>query len=916
MPIQTTIDLYENESSATNYGSKRPWYTFALKNVNDVVAELSSDIQRGLSRSEASKRLSRYGLNELTADDAQPIYMKFLEQFKQPLILLLLGSAVVSVLLGQYDDAFSISLAILIVVTVAFVQEYRSEKSLEALNKLVPHQSHVIRDGVASNSMALDLVPGDLIKFAVGDRIPADVRVISAVDLRVDESNLTGETAPQKKTVDALLRKDVSELTQCTNICFMGTLVRQGHGQGIVFATGQSTEFGNIWQMMNQIEDKKTPLQENMESLGKQLSIISFCIIGVITVVGLLQGHPLLQTFNVAVSLAVAAIPEGLPIVVTVTLALGVMRMASRKAIVKRLPSVESLSAVNVICADKTGTLTMNRMSVVQYYTLDQSIQMVQEGSLPHQQDSIKQLLQTGVLCNNASINGDRIGQSTELSLLDFAQKLHFPDRRLTTRRLAEVPFNSDQKWMSVQVEFKSGDSQFHVKGAPEVVLEMCQKVLSGQKHVIKSESLSLEVLQNAKHMASNGNRVLALAHGSDMQSLVFIGMVGIYDPPRSGVAESIQKLQQSGVKVVMITGDSQDTAMSIARQLNILPSQPVMGYSTFDDSCLSGSQWDRLGHQDQLSALRKAVVFYRTTPQHKVAIVKQLQELGNVVGMTGDGVNDAIALKAADIGISMGISGTDVSKEAAAMILVDDNFATILNAIEEGKAIFHNIKNFLTFQLSTSAAALSLIALSTVFGLKAPLNPMQILWINIIMDGPPAQSLGVEPADRDVMQRPPRSKNDPMIDRRLLQRVLTAAFVIVTGTMLMYVIQLQDGEIIEKDITMTFTTFVFFDMFNAMSCRSENKSVFTIGLLSNKPLLISIGASVLGQMMLLYVPLFQKIFQTVPLSFFELVSIILLASTVLIVDEVIKVVLYGSAFRKYTLIKSRQGFMQQTFSL
>ncbi|CAO3699865.1 unnamed protein product [Rhizopus microsporus] len=828
------------------------------------------------------------------------------------MILLLLGSACISVLMGQFDDAISISAAIIIVVTVAFIQEYRSEKSLEALNKLVPHHCHLVRDGHVSDVLANDLVPGDVVRFGVGDRIPADCRITKCTGLEIDESNLTGENKPRRKISEAIATTNYGELAlnERENIAFMGTLVRQGHGEGVVVATGKNTEFGHVFELMQEVEIRKTPLQISMNDLGKQLSMFSFGVIGVIVLIGLIQRRSWLDMFTIGVSLAVAAIPEGLPIVVTVTLALGVLRMASRKAIVKQLPSVETLGSVNVVCADKTGTLTLNQMTVTKVFTIEHEATFDYEYKTPTTiTKALQQTLKIGNLCNNAQIgeSGKLYGQPTEMALLDVVIRSGMKDERTLYERIAETPFTSDTKYMSVTCREKDNSfarNYIYVKGATEVVVDKCTTYYTsdGRMHPL-TPTLKQVVAQHVSAMSSHGLRVLSTAFGESESSLCYTGFIAVHDPPRPGVGDAIKKLVQGGVKVVMITGDSEGTAMSIARRLGIPTSAKR--------SCLTGHDIEAMSERQLQEVIQSISVFARTTPKHKLAIVRAFQETGAVVAMTGDGVNDAPALKMADIGISMGQSGTDVSKEAADMILVDDDFSTILHAIEEGKSIFYNIQNFLTFQLSTSISALSLIAISTLFGLKTPLNAMQILWINIIMDGPPAQSLGVEPVDPEIMKKPPRSRNATILTKPLIIRVFSTAIIVTLGTMFVYISEMADGVVTNKDATMTFTTFVFFDMFNALACRSEKQSIFNIGFFSNKMFNIAVGGSIIAQMAVVYIPFFQSIFQTEPLTLHELTKVLLVTSTVFWIDELKKlirtkrIVRFGSL--DYQIIQSEE---------
>ncbi|KAG0318520.1 High affinity Ca2+/Mn2+ P-type ATPase-like protein [Dissophora globulifera] len=895
-----------------------PSATFARRTADETAVQLETNATSGLTTLEANNRRLRYGLNEFEVEDDEPIYLKFLKSFyENPLILLLLASAGVSLAMGQNDDAISIALAILIVVTVAFVQEYRSEKSLEALNKLVPHHCHVMRDDTQTATLASQLVPGDLVKFGIGDRIPADCRLVTAVDLEIDESNLTGENKPCRKQTEPVIGNEYTELsiTERKNIAYMGTLVRNGHGTGIVVGTAKHTEFGVVFDMVQGVEIRKTPLQMSMDELGKKLSMLSFIIIGVIVLIGLFQGKHWLEMMTIGVSLAVAAIPEGLPIVVTVTLALGVLRMANRKAIIKKLPSVETLGSVNVVCADKTGTLTMNQMTVTKFFTLAEGFPVDLDQNKTVDVDvhpGLRRLLQVGNLCNNAfkDEHSKWIGQPTDIALIEVLRTVGVTDERPIYERIAEYPFNSEQKFMHVRCALIPGGSHGHkqtpehaidissgtishngsqgtiyFKGALEPVLERCVNYYRSEGNLLAMDIEAKDkVLSQANEMAGHGLRVLAMAYGTDLERLTFVGIVAMHDPPRPGVEESIRTLIGSGVKVIMITGDADATALSIARRLGFL-------INPGKTSCLTGPEIESMTERQLQDAVGSVSVFARTTPKHKMAIVSAFQAKGCVVAMTGDGVNDAPALKLADIGISMGRSGTDVAKEAADMILVDDDFSTILGAVEEGKSIFYNIQNFLTFQLSTSVAALSLIAVSTLFGLNNPLNAMQILWINILMDGPPAQSLGVEPVDDDVMKKPPRARDAAILTPMLLRRVLTSAMIIVVGTMFVYVHEMTDGSVTARDTTMTFTTFVFFDMFNALACRSEKKSIFSIGLLTNKMFNLSVMGSIVGQFLVIYMPFFQTVFQTEALSFTDLVGITLLTSSVFWAEEARKFV-------------------------
>ncbi|KAB8263769.1 hypothetical protein BDV32DRAFT_103824 [Aspergillus pseudonomiae] len=1028
-PSYTPTGVPSNTSTSTSTS------TYSLLDPQETAERLQTSLTHGLTPAEAEIRLIQNGPNELPHEDPEPLWLRFLKQFRETLILLLLASAAVSFFMGNLDDAVSITLAVTIVVTVGFIQEYRSEKSLEALSRLVPHHAHLIRDVPLSSTPPIgssiptatsgefelqdlrskspgsvsaavkasttvpanELVPGDLVLFTVGDRIPADIRITAATDLTIDESNLTGENEPVAKSPDAIrgpkalarhspkivtpprspfydapasgaVGADI-RLNEQHNIAFMGTLVRSGYGQGIVIGTGAKTEFGSISASLQEIESPRTPLQLSMDRLGQELSYISFGVIGLIVVIGLIQGRKLLDMFTIGVSLAVAAIPEGLPIIVTVTLALGVLRMAKRGAIMRRLPSVETLGSVNVVCSDKTGTLTLNHMTVTKMWHFDcpEPFEVHNDISSLTPGPAARTVLRVGNIANNARLSrvhanspasassaavlsstDDRapgtirsrwVGQPTDVAILDLLDTFGEDDvRDRISARIAETPFSSERKWMGVIIGTGTGESSnmAYIKGALEQVLKRCDTYLTKDgREVILDEPRRQTVRHAAEHMASEGLRVLAFASGAVRDTskgrpfgsrtgtpvsratpgedddrytgLVFAGLVGMNDPPRKDVHKSIRRLMAGGVRIIMITGDAETTAVAIAKKLgmpinDIAGSRPVM----------TGEEIDRMSTAELAQAISSTSIFARTSPDHKMKIVRALQSRGDVVAMTGDGVNDAPALKKADIGISMGKLGTDVAKEAADMILTDDDFSTILRAIEQGKGIFYNIQNFITFQLSTSVAALSLVLLSTTLGFKNPLNPMQILWINILMDGPPAQSLGVEPVDPSIMGRPPRPRTARVLTKPLIQRVLTSALMIMLGTLAIYVYEMGDVDdelnpgkrsrvVTAHDTTMTFTCFVLFDMFNALTCRSEGKSVLRgeISLFGNRMFNYAVLGSLAGQACVIYLPFLQRVFQTEPLNLAHLFKLLCISSSVFWVDE---------ARKYYQSVKRRQA--------
>jgi Ca2+-transporting ATPase len=890
---------------------------FLQRSVADTVRELDTDPLRGLSLGQISLRRALHGVNELSGDEEESLVSKFAANFYgDPLILLLIGSAAVSFWMGNVEDAVSITLAIFIVVTVGFVQEYRSEKSLEALTKLVPAEAKLTREGNTLTVLASTLVPGDLVHVLQGDRVPADLRLTDAVHLQIDESNLTGEGQPMEKESEA------SHPGQST-IAFMGTLVRDGHGLGIVVATAKQTQFGAVFEMMNSIEKPKTPLQQAMDKLGKDLLVFLFVVIAVICLIGVVQGRLWLEMFQILVLLAVAAIPEGLPIIVTVTLALGVLRMAKSRAIVKRLPLVETLGSVNVICSDKTGTLTQNHMTVTKLWTADYAglfggvfleVDRLAGDKLALQlTPNARKLLECANLCNNSRFLSETekfIGNPLDVALVEVLRHFGLEDVRGTRHRVAEHPFLLRTKYMAVLVHL--GDTaklEVLCKGAIEKVVEMSGRYLDARGEIKPlTEEVRLQVLGHADAMAAEGLRVLGFARGSGAldapvlgaaaapKNLVLCGLCGMNDPPRPNVHQLIALLMKGGVHVVMITGDLPTTAVNIARQIGM----PCHS----DSAVMTGAQLETLGVEALADAIHNVLIFARTTPENKVTIVKAFQRRGDIVAMTGDGVNDAPALKLADIGIAMGKQGTDVAKEAADMVLTDDDFLTILGAIEEGKGIFANIRNFIAFQLSTLIAALSLIALLTFFGLPNPLNAMQILWINIIMDGPPAQSLGVEPVDHEVMLKPPRRRDDKILTPAVVKRVLQLAAMIIVGTMYVYIREMnEDNDVTKRDTTMTFTCFVLFDMFNALSCRHQTKLIFEVGFTNNQMFNLAVGGSLLGQVCAIYVPFFQRVFQTEALSLGDLCYLVAVTSTVFLLDEARKWWLRGKRTQGYSYV-------------
>lgn len=764
--------------------------------------------------------------------------------------------------------------------TVGFVQEYRTERSLEALNKLAPPKCRVLRDGKSFERLASELVPGDIVELQLGDRVPADLLLFESVGLEIDESMMTGENEAKGKTALHLGVWPTRE-QEALHTAYMGTLVKSGKAVGVVVATGPETELGRLFRLVEQTEDKRSPLQVSLDGLGHQLTLYSGIIIVLISLGGLLQGRPLIEIFTVAVSLAVAAIPEGLPVVATITLALGVLRLARRQVIVRKLPAVEALGAVTVLCADKTGTLTTNVLSV-------QSVILSEDGDpieVEHLSASVvADLLRVATTCNDAKRQEGRwTGNAVDVALCNLADSLQYQSGS-TSARLEEVPFSSDIKYMSVQGE----DGQFWVKGAPEVISTM----LAGPNH---------HVAKMADKLHARGLRTLALATGPAVNRLKLVGLVGLMDPPRPGISETLAKLRQAHLRIVMVTGDARETAMTLAASINFPHSQ---------SSAISGEELAAVlssGASDQkiVNTLNNLSIVYRAMPHHKLMFIQALQvHTQAIVAMTGDGVNDAPALKMADIGIAMGKAGTDVAREASKLILTDDNLASLLDGVHEGKAIFANIRHFIRFQLATSLAALGLIAASIfVPGSTGspPLNPMQILLINIIMDGPPAQSLGVEPIHQDVLMKPPRQPNDPILSTELLARTALSAAYVLAGCLAVFA---WECRVAPGDSTRTFTAFVLFSLFNAFSCRSIDRSVLSLGLLKNRFLNFSIAVALLTLSGILYNPYLSKVFQTTRLTLDELGFLVGLSFSVLVFDEAIKLIAPILAHGRYNSVK------------
>lgn len=897
------------------------------QDISSVFGELRTSV-KGLSPEDAEKRLEEYGKNELKEKEKVSVFRLFLSQFKSILILILVIAAIVSALLGEAIDAAVILFTVFLAGILGFVQEYRAEKAIELLKSLTSPEATVIRNGSEKKIPSTYLVPGDIILLQTGDRIPADARIIEEFNLKVDESSLTGESVPVQKVTDAL-PAGTSEADR-NNMVYAGTAVAYGRGKAVITATGMKTSFGELAGLLGTIERSRTPLQESLDKFGRWIGGATIVIVAFVAVLGVFLGFPPLDMFLWGVALAVAAIPEALPAVVTVGLGLGVRRMVKRHALVRKLPSVETLGATNVICSDKTGTLTQNKMTVERIYVDRQILRVTGGGYDPDGKflkgDSEKEdpevsgddmhlrvLLLSAALCNDSNLykeeDGWKIrGDPTEAALVVAAAKAGFEKSELDSKypRLAEIPFSSESKRMTTfnKLDDFPGDvldSELVAfsKGAPEVILGSCTKIFLDGEIKTLTHGQKQEILEEVKELADQALRVMAfsfrpfeegfspekISSGKipverAEEDMVFSGLTGMRDPPREEVKAAIRTCEDAGIKTVMITGDHKVTAAAIARELGILKE---------NDLTLTGSELDSLEEKEFEDRVERVSVYARVYPAHKLRVVEALKKKGYVVAMTGDGVNDAPALKAADMGIAMGITGTDVSKEASSMILTDDNFASIVSAVEEGRNIFKNIRNFITYGLTCHIGEVLIVLIAILGWQILPLMAVQILWINLITDGLPPMALSVEPPDRGLMRQKPRNVEEGLITRREITAGLGIGTLVTLQALIVLVWSLESGFSLSKLQTMVFTLVVFSEMFNAFNWRSDRYSVFSLGLFTNKALIYAVLTTVVLQLMVIYVPFLQLAFSTVPLSLPEWGIILALASTTLISMEIVK---------------------------
>lgn len=862
---------------------------------------------QGLSPEEAAKRRETAGWNELAeAKRVSPVLL-FLNQFKDFMMLVLMGATLISGLLGEYLDAITIVAIVILNGVLGFIQEFRAERSLRALKQLSAPNAKVLRGGKENLIPAREVVPGDIVLLESGDRIPADIRWLETNSCDVEESALTGESHPAGKYAEAIADENVP-LGDQKNIGFMGTMVTRGNGKGVVIRTGMSTEMGKIADLIQNTESQETPLQRRLEQLGKILIVVALALTVVVVLAGIMHGQPAGAMFFAGVSLAVAAIPEGLPAIVTIALALGVQRMIKRKAIVRKLPSVETLGCASVICSDKTGTLTQNKMTVTKIWLEGRELKVTGEGYEPrgdiwdgsrpvdlHKEQGLRRMLQISALCSNAEIiekpeeelagrkkqdKGEQEsrwvlkGDPTEGALVALASKMGCSPSTLsaTYSKEKEFPFDAKRKRMSVVVSHQGGRLAL-VKGAPDMLLDRCTHIVWDGRIVPLTGTYRQKVAAANEKMARNALRVLGVAYKelrthdsvrdeeSAESQLIFVGLTGMIDPPRREARDAIAVCRRAGIKTVMITGDHGLTAEAIAHELGIIPR---------GGQVMTGQQLGTLSDDELDERCDDVYVYSRVSPEHKLRIVKSLQRKGHVVAMTGDGVNDAPAIKAADIGIAMGITGTDVSKEASSLVLSDDNFSTIVSAIEEGRNIYENIRKFIRYLLASNVGEILTMFFAMIGGLPLPLLPIQILWVNLVTDGLPAMALGVDQPEKDLMEHKPRGAKENIFARRLGWKIMSRGLLIGLCTLGAFWLTLHiapdNSDQLLKAQSVAFATLVMAQLIHVFDCRSS-RSIFHRNILQNKFLVMAVLSSVFLMLAVMYIEPLQPIFKTVPLG-------------------------------------------------
>jgi len=878
---------------------------YYTKSIEEIRKELDVSLDKGLSNKEVEERKNKYGLNKIKEKEKKSLVSIFLSQLKDVLIYVLLGAAAITFIIGEHVDGIIILLVVLLNAVIGVVQENKASQAIAELKKMASPRALVKRDGKTIEIDSEEIVPGDVVILDAGRFVPADIRLTDSANLKIEESSLTGESVPSEKNHEKIFDNKKIPVGDRVNMAFSSTVVSYGRGEGIVVSTGMDTEIGTIAKNLE--EDKElTPLQERLEELGKVLGFIAVGVCVLIFAIAYLQGKDLFDMFLTAISLAVAAIPEGLAAIVAIVLALGVTRMSKRNAIVKRLPAVETLGSVNIICTDKTGTLTQNKMTVMEFYTFENREEVKTE-RIEDINSTEKDLIKTFVLCNDATFEDDEgTGDPTEIALVEFGDKYNLSKKSLNKDypRVSERPFDSDRKLMSTLN--KEGDKfRVNTKGAIDNLLKISTKVLINGKVESLSEDMKEEFLKVSENMSSEALRVLACGYKytdskiqpKDMEKeLIFIGFVGMIDPPRMEVKDSILEAKSAGITPIMITGDHKVTALAIAKELEIAESI---------EETIEGSELDDMSDEELSKIIKKYKVFARVSPEHKVRIVKAYKENGNIVSMTGDGVNDAPSLQGADIGVAMGITGTDVAKGASDMILTDDNFTTIVHAVEEGRNIYKNIKKSVVFLLSCNLGEVVTILLSIIFFWPIPLLPTQILWINLITDSLPAISLGVDPGDKSVMNESPRDPEESFFAGGVGYKAAAGGIMIGLLTLGAFYIGLRSNgyspnadsipiEVLTYARTMAFVVLAASQLFYSLSMRSDKKTIFKIGFLSNKYLIGSVLVGLLLQLGVISIPFLSNAFKVVNLSIEDWGIVLLLAVIPFTLREIYKLIRFS----------------------
>ncbi|WP_089609715.1 cation-translocating P-type ATPase [Dehalobacterium formicoaceticum] len=876
------------------------WFS---KSQEEALKELEVNPAIGLTSEEAQERLEKYGENKLKEKPKKSIIALFFAQLNNMLIYVLLGAAAITMAIGEYVDSVIILLVVILNAVIGVFQEYKAEKAIEALQKLTTPRSLVRRDGDIKEIDSTEIVPGDIVIIDAGRYIPADLRLIESVNLQIEESALTGESVPSDKNARDIHEDPKTPIGDKSNMAFMSTLATYGRGEGLVVGTAMETEIGKIAKILDEDHEEMTPLQRRLDELGKILGFLAIGVCALIFVIALFQDREIFDMFLIAISLAVAAIPEGLAAIVAIVLALGVTRMSKINAIVKKLPAVETLGSVNIICSDKTGTLTQNKMTVVKQYTLNHFQEIPPgETSLQGTQDE-QELIKSFVLCSDATYeNGEGTGDPTEVALIVLGDKFQLAKKALNDKhpRVGEKPFDSDRKLMSTLNQEGKG-YRVHTKGALDNILKISTHALVDGGIVPLTEEMKKTYLNVAEEMSNDALRVLGAAFKDTNsvippeemeENLVLIGFVGMIDPPRLEVKDSIHQAKLAGITSVMITGDHKNTAVAIAKELGIAESI---------DQSITGTEIDQLSDEEFSHRIKDIRVFARVSPEHKVKIVKAFKSHGNIVSMTGDGVNDAPSLKYADIGVAMGITGTDVSKGASDMILTDDNFSTIVNAIEEGRNIYNNIKKSVVFLLSCNLGEVIAIVASILFGWPVPLLATQILWINLITDSLPAIALGVDPGDKDVMKQKPRNPKESFFAHGAGFRAVLGGTLIGILTLTAFYFGLAEhgyslgSRDIPEDIltyarTMAFVVLAGSQLFYSLSMRNEIKSIFQVGLFTNKYLVGAIIVGFILQLGVISVPFLAEAFKVQNLSPLDWSIVIGFSLIPLTANEIIKI--------------------------